>query len=327
DAAGNHSTLATITAATSACGADTTPPSKPTNLNVTATSATSLAIAWAASTDNVGVTGYTAYLSGLTEGTTTLLSWTFTGLTCGTSYTFAVDAFDAAGNHSTLATITASTSACSDTTPPSQPGGLQVTNTTATALTISWTASTDNVGVAGYTVYKNGVFWATTTATNTTFANLACNSTFTLGVDAYDASNNHSTLATVTATTGACDTMPPSEPTNFRTSTTGETSISTSWSASTDNVGVACYTLYVNGVSQGTTTLTNYTFSGLACGTGYTLGVDAFDTSGNHSTAVTATATTASCTPGVVVTVDRSHPLKIAPLTLASPFTIPWLRA
>ena len=57
-----------------------------------------------------------------------------------------------------------------------------------------------------------------------------------------------------------------------------------SWNASTDNVGVAGYALYVNGAQVGTTTGTGGTASGLSCGTSYTIAVDAFDASGNHST-------------------------------------------
>ncbi|MCM3340398.1 glycosyl hydrolase family 18 protein [Paenibacillus sp. MER TA 81-3] len=78
-------------------GNDTTPPSAPTNVIVTAKTATSVSLSWTASTDNVGVTGYTiTYSSGSknTPGTTA----TITGLTSGTAYTFTITARDAAGN-------------------------------------------------------------------------------------------------------------------------------------------------------------------------------------------------------------------------------------
>ena len=69
-------------------------------------------------------------------------SYTFTGLTCDTNYTLAVDAYDAAGNHSAQATTAIATSACPDTTPPSTPTGLATSAVGQTSLTLSWTAST-----------------------------------------------------------------------------------------------------------------------------------------------------------------------------------------
>jgi hypothetical protein len=73
-------------------------------------------VSWAASTDNVGVTGYGVYRNGALLGSASSTSYSFAGLVCGTSYTFAVDAFDAAGNRSSQASVNASTSACSPST-------------------------------------------------------------------------------------------------------------------------------------------------------------------------------------------------------------------
>lgn len=89
---------------------DSVSPSVPTNLSVTNISETSLTLNWTASTDNVGVTGYDLRLDGSgSAGTTTNTSFTFTGLTAGTSYTLEVRAKDAAGNTSNYASITQST--------------------------------------------------------------------------------------------------------------------------------------------------------------------------------------------------------------------------
>jgi chitodextrinase len=62
-----------------------------------------------------------------------------------------------------------------------------------------------------------------------------------------------------------------------------QTSISTLWSPSFDNVGVKGYDVFLNDNKIGLTPLTGYTFSGLACGTNYTLGIEAYDAAGNHS--------------------------------------------
>ena len=101
--------------------ADTQAPSVPTGLTASGQTGTSVNLSWNVSTDNVGVTGYGAYRNGVTVGSTSAAtrSYGFTGLACGTSYTFAVDAYDAAGNRSAKASLTASTAACPQPPPPS----------------------------------------------------------------------------------------------------------------------------------------------------------------------------------------------------------------
>ncbi len=91
---------------------DTTAPSAPGNFRTTSVAETSIALAWNASTDNVGVTGYNLYQGSTQIAQPTGLSATASSLTCGTSYTFGVEAKDAAGNISTRSTLNASTSAC-----------------------------------------------------------------------------------------------------------------------------------------------------------------------------------------------------------------------
>ena len=80
---------------------DTTPPSTPTGLKVTGTGPGSISLAWTASTDNVAVTGYHVYEgTTLTATTGTSPALTVSGLLAGSSHTFTVTAFDAAGNES-----------------------------------------------------------------------------------------------------------------------------------------------------------------------------------------------------------------------------------
>jgi hypothetical protein len=89
--------------------ADVTTPTIPTNLTGTS-GETSVALSWTASTDNVGVTGYNVYVGDVLSGTASSAIYTVTGLTAATSYTFSVEAFDAAGNKSAKASATLSTS-------------------------------------------------------------------------------------------------------------------------------------------------------------------------------------------------------------------------
>jgi endo-1,4-beta-xylanase len=91
-------------------GGDTTAPSAPTNLTVTGTTSSSASLSWSASTDNVGVTGYTVYRDGSQVGAATATSYTDTGLSAGTAYTYTVRARDAAGNVSAASSsVTATT--------------------------------------------------------------------------------------------------------------------------------------------------------------------------------------------------------------------------
>jgi len=81
--------------------ADTTAPTAPTNLTASGTTQTSTNLSWTASTDNVGVTGYDVYRGTTLLGTVTGTTYTVTGLTASTTYSFTVRAKDAAGNVST----------------------------------------------------------------------------------------------------------------------------------------------------------------------------------------------------------------------------------
>ena len=101
DAAGNER-VGTNNTFTTAAGADTTPPSVPTGLVGIAVSPAQVNLTWNASTDNVGVTGYIVFRNGTQVGTPTTTSFSDTGLSRATSYSYTVSARDAAGNVSAL---------------------------------------------------------------------------------------------------------------------------------------------------------------------------------------------------------------------------------
>lgn len=79
------------------------------------------------------------------------------------------------------------------------------------------------------------------------------------------------------------DTQAPTAPTSLASTATTATSISMSWNASTDNVGVTGYNVYANGVLKNTVTALNYTITGLAASTNYNIYVTARDAAGNTS--------------------------------------------
>jgi len=100
-----------------------------------------------------------------------------------------------------------------DTTPPSPPSSLGTSNIAGTSLTLSWTASNDNVGVAGYRVYLGTTNVGNPTGTSQSITGLTCGTNYTLGVEAFDAAGNTSTRSTMAASTAACaPTPPPSGP-------------------------------------------------------------------------------------------------------------------
>ena len=96
-----------------------------------------------------------------------------------------------------------------DRLPPTTPLGGAVTNATTTTVDLSWIASTDNVGVAGYGVYVNGSLVGSTAATAFTVTGLVCGSTYTFGIDAYDKRKNRSAKLVFTGSTAGCPAAPP----------------------------------------------------------------------------------------------------------------------
>ncbi len=191
---------------------DTQPPTAPTNLTTSNKTGTSFTLSWTASTDNVGVTGYEVFANGVSKGITASTSLSVTGLICNTAYSMTVRARDAAGNWSAASTASnVTTSACADTQPPTVPTNLTSSNVTETSFTLSWTASTDNVGVTGYEVFSNGVSVGTSTNTSKSISELTCGTQYAMTVEARDAAGNWSaTSAALNVSTSSCTTIDPS---------------------------------------------------------------------------------------------------------------------
>ncbi|MEL1265669.1 glycosyl hydrolase family 18 protein [Pseudoxanthomonas putridarboris] len=201
-----QSATATITVGTPS---DTVPPSVPTGLNSPAKTASSVSLAWNASTDNAGgsgVAGYDIYRNGSLAGSSTGTSFTSSGLTANTAYSFAVRARDNAGNASAQsAAISVTTAAASDTIAPSVPTGLAVVGQTASSISLAWAASTDNAGgsgVAGYDVYRNGTLAGSPSGNSYTATGLAAATSYSFTVRARDnAGNTSAQSAAITGST------------------------------------------------------------------------------------------------------------------------------
>src|SRR5688572_4972722 len=145
---------------------DTTPPSVPLGVTVSATSPTQVQLTWIASLDaGTGVQGYRIFRDGsnvalATVGTVT--QYTDSTVLANSTYSYALRAFDAASpaNESALsAAVSVTTPAAPpvDTTPPSVPGNVTAVAQSSSQILLSWSASSDESGIGGYRVFRNGV--------------------------------------------------------------------------------------------------------------------------------------------------------------------------
>ena len=211
DAAGNLSSYSNVSRVTTPKGSDVAAPTTPGNLAAEASSISQIGLTWTASTDNVAVTGYFVERcqgascsnfvqigSGIaTSGT----SFTDSGLSASTTYRYRVRATDAAGNASQYsATASATTIASADTTAPAAPSNLVANASSSSQIGLTWTASTDNVGVSGYRVERCtgggcssfSQIGTTSAANATTFSDsgLTASTSYSYRVRASDAAGN-----------------------------------------------------------------------------------------------------------------------------------------
>ncbi len=162
DGSGNKSTSELLVVETVR---DTTPPSAPGNLDVTAVTGSQVSLSWVASTDNSGIIDLYQVTVSPAAGNvvfTGATSANVVGLAPETTYTFTVRARDAGWNFSQpSAAVTATTGASTDTTPPTAPTGLQIGRSHSCEIVVRWTQSTDNQdpqSAIRYELFDNGIF-------------------------------------------------------------------------------------------------------------------------------------------------------------------------
>ncbi|MDT7041966.1 fibronectin type III domain-containing protein [Candidatus Nitronereus thalassa] len=266
--------------------ADTTPPSVTSITSAVADSATQATLTWAPATDNVGVTGYTLYRNNNPITTTANLSYVDAQLSPSTTYAYTVVAHDAEENTSaSSAAASVTTPALPDTTPPSTPIMQSAVANSSTQATLTWSAATDNVGVTGYTLYRDNNPVTTTANLSYVDSQLSPSTTYAYTVVAHDAENNDSAPSTAASVTTAApaDTTPPSTPVLQSAVANSSTQATLTWAAATDNVGVTGYTLYRD--NNPITTTSNLTFvdTTLSPDTTYDYFVMAHDAANNSS--------------------------------------------
>lgn len=304
--------------------ADTQAPSVPGSLAVSV-SGSSLVLTWNASSDNVAVTGYkverSADQSNWSEvALTPSPGYSDSSVSLNVRYYYRVSAFDAAGNYSAPSSVA---SGLIETQPPTVPSNLAVT--TSTGMKLTWTASTDNVGVSGYKVERS------TDQTNWTVIGSATSSAYTdtsavglvhyyYRVRAFDASGNFSNYSNVADGTLTDSTVPSMPGTVVVTATVK--SLNLTWKPSVDNIGVAGYEIerMVTGSAWAqiaTSTSPSFTDSGVKPNVRYYYRVRAYDGVGNKSKY-------SGIGSGVIDTLVPSKPQNVFIIRAGNGFKISW---
>jgi chitodextrinase len=170
-----------------------------------------------------------------------------------------------------------------DTQPPSVPSGLAAINITCTSITLSWSLSSDNVGVKGYQVYRDGKKIITTTKCSYTNSELIPGRKYTYTVRAYDACGNVSGDSAALIVSAKSDNQNPSVPSGLAVFSVSYNSVSVTWSPSTDNTSIKGYEVYCGDKKVSATSATYYECKGLTPGKSYSFFVKALDIAGNYS--------------------------------------------
>ena len=156
----------------------------------------------------------------------------------------------------------------------------------ATEIDLAWTASTDNVGVARYLIFRGASQIATVTSPATTYKDLSAapTTTYAYTIKAVDAAGNVSDPSAAASATTPADTTPPTAPTAVVATAGSSSSVVVTWAASTDNVGVTGYSVFRDGSAIGSTGVaTSYTDNTVSGGTTYSYTLTASDAAANAS--------------------------------------------
>jgi glucose/arabinose dehydrogenase/PKD repeat protein len=244
-------------------GGDTTPPSTPTGLAATPASASQINLTWTASTDNLAVAGYRVFRNGGLVGTVATLSYPDVGLAASTTYTYAVAAYDAAGNTS------AQSVPASATTPPvafdfSMSSGGNKSVARGTAVTNAVNATLVSGATQPVSFGASGLPAGATAAFSPTSCSPGCSTTLTIttgastpiGTSTITVTGTGGSLSRTTAfslsVTSTSDTTPPSV--SVTAPTAGATLLGTAVAVSataSDNVGVSGVQFLVDGANLG----------------------------------------------------------------------------
>jgi archaellum component FlaG (FlaF/FlaG flagellin family) len=280
DAAGNES-VRTPSAELEIAGPDTTRPTTPADLAGLLEANGDVTLTWTPSTDNIGVVDYLVYRNGAVIDTVTDPTAVIPTPPEGTNW-YQVQARDAAGNESFKTSPLAFEVAGPDTARPTTPADLAATIEANGDVTLTWTPSTDNIGVTGYIVYRNNVEIATVTEPTAVIATPAAGDHW-YQVRAVDAAGNESfKTPSLRVTIDGPDVTRPSTPQDLAAVIEANGDVTLSWDPSSDDVGVTGYIVTRNNVEIATVTESAAVIATPAAGSHW-YQVRAVDAAGNES--------------------------------------------
>jgi YD repeat-containing protein len=203
--------------------------------------------------------------------------------------------YDPAGNRSTVQ--------ATDTSPPSAPGKPTFTNLTTTSVTVSWTAATDNIGVASYEYELNSGAWTNVgTALTVNLTGLTSGTTYTVSVHAKDAGGTIGPSSMGSVTTNF---IPPGAPGTPSASSITSTTATVSWTAASGTVTSYAYSINGGGTWTSVGTALTASLTGLTKATTYTVQVHASNAGGtgpnSSASFTTAASDTVTMTQGTYV--------------------------
>ncbi|QTA92989.1 fibronectin type III domain-containing protein [Desulfonema magnum] len=264
---------------------DTEPPSAPQNLTAEEISGPGVRLSWEPSSDNTGVEGYEVFRNGVFLGTVAETSFTDGDVAAGTLYAYTAEAYDAAGNRSGRSAP--AYAAPGNTEPPAVPGGVTARGIPASEgsrIRVSWDPCSDNTGVTGYEVFRDGVSLGTVTETSFSDTDVSLLTPYAYTVKAYDGAGNRSGQSEPASVTLE-DTEPPTVPREMTVTEIPDDDgfhFLVTWDPCSDNVGVTGYVIR-NGETGDSTSETFYADSGVTALTTYTYTAEAYDAAGNRS--------------------------------------------
>ena len=256
---------------------DDSAPAAPTNLQFVRSTSTSVMMRWTGSADSGKLNRYEIYRDGKLVGTTKQTEFIDNGLNTHTQYEYYIVALGANGVRSENSnTIKAATDV--DAYAPTTPTGLQAVIRADGTVYLTWIASSDNVSVDGYNLYRNGEFIGNTvgTAYNDKNAEPGYHEYY---VEAFDNEGNNSLFSSSVY----ADNMPPQKPV-LHISEITPMRITFKWD-SEDNVEIDHFEIYKNDEFFKNTKSSEYTDTSVTAGDEYSYYVVAIDTSGNVSEA------------------------------------------
>ena len=179
---------------------DSSAPSAPEELQGLAVQPTVVGLTWNAASDDVGVTGYEIYQDTELIGVSANPKFQVSGLTPEVSYHFSVRARDAAVNLSAASSTVAIQMPPSDTRPPATPQRPTAEILSPTIVDLTWPATTDDWGVTGYRVYRDGQLVAEPREPSARVSGLSPGESYEFTVRAQDAAGNLSEASPPSAT-------------------------------------------------------------------------------------------------------------------------------